>query len=131
MDRIRHLHRNFGLDLEFLVEVFCLFLAQVYPEFHEPYLIHEQFESNIHLHQIISHQIVLIRTLMTTCWRSVSVSESSQDTKQFSVFPSQHDATVLTLLDSTVHHFPQKQCQRCLVHLCSHRMLQQWCFYTC
>ena len=60
---IHHLQRNFGLDQEFLVEImFYLFLAQVLPEFHQPSLIHEQFESNIH-----SHQIVLIHTLVTTC----------------------------------------------------------------
>ena len=42
------------------MEAFYLFLAQVLPEFHQPSLIHEQFESNIH-----SHQIVLMRTLVT------------------------------------------------------------------
>ena len=33
VDCIHHLHRNLGLDREFLVEVFYLFLAQVLPEF--------------------------------------------------------------------------------------------------
>ena len=41
----------------------------------------------------------------------LGISESSQDTKQFSISPSQHHAAVLTLLLSTVHHFPQKQSQ--------------------
>ena len=83
VDCIHHLHRNFGLDREFLVEVFYLFLVQVLPEFHQPSLIHGQFEPNIH-----SHQIILMRTLVTTCRGSVSASESSQDTKQFSISPS-------------------------------------------
>ena len=65
---IYHLHWTFGLDREFLVEVFYLFLVQVLPEFHQPSLIHEQFESNIH-----SHQIVLMRTFVTTCWGSVNL----------------------------------------------------------
>ena len=82
VDCIHHLHRNFGLDREFFVEVFYLFLAQVVPEFHQPSLIHKQFESNIH-----SHQINLTHTLVTTCRGSVSVHESSQDTKQFSISP--------------------------------------------
>ena len=75
--------KNFGLDQEFLVEMFYFFLAQVLPEFHQTSLIQEQFESNILL-----HQIVLMRTLVITCQGSVSVSESSQDAKQFSISPS-------------------------------------------
>ena len=105
---------------------FLRFLVQVFPEFFQPSLIHEQFKSNIH-----SLQIVLIRILVTTYRRTVSVSESSQDTKQFPISPSKHDAAVLTLLLSTVYLFPKKQSQRFPVHPCSHRALQRWYFYTC
>ena len=75
VDCIHHLQRNFGPDREFLVELFYFFLAQVLPEFHQTSLIYEQFKSNIH-----SHQIVLMHTLVPY-QGSVSVSESSQDTK--------------------------------------------------
>ena len=80
---IHHVHRNYGLDQKFLAEVFYLFLAQVLPEFHQPSLIHEQFESNIPF-----NEIVLMHILVTTCQQSVAVSESSQDIKQFSISPS-------------------------------------------
>ena len=63
--------------------MFYLFLAQVLPEFYQPSLIHEQFKSNNH-----SYQIGLMSTLMTTCWESVSVSESFQDMKHFSLIAS-------------------------------------------
>ena len=43
VDCIDHLHRNFGLDWEFLVKVFYHFLVQILPGFHQPSLIHEQF----------------------------------------------------------------------------------------
>ena len=83
---IHHLHRNFGLDQEFLVEVFYLFfgtgLARISPTFNSWAVLNIQV-SNIH-----SHQIVLMHTFVTTCRGSVSVYESSHDSRQFSISPS-------------------------------------------
>ena len=46
VDCIHHLHRNFRIDREFLVEVFYLFLAQVLPEFHQAVRIKYSLTSN-------------------------------------------------------------------------------------
>ena len=70
VDCIHHLHRNFGRDQQFLVEVFHLFNSCA-----------------VQIKYSLS-QIVLMHTLMILCWVSVSVSESSQDTKQSSISPS-------------------------------------------
>ena len=116
------IRRNFGLDREIFVEVFYFSLAQVLPEFHQPSLIHEQFKSNTYIKLF---WCVLSRPLVGDQCQYMNLLRIRSS---FQFLPH---AVVLTLLLSTVHHFPQKQSQSCPVQPCSHHTLQQWCFYTC